>query len=162
MRLILPLLAVAAAAYATVSVVRTHPHREPSDPPAPPPVSQFKHTVAGDGLLEASTENIAIGTHLPGIVAKVFVQVGQQVQKDDPLFQIDDRHLTAELGVRKAALAAAEASVETAMTSQADARDQLKRAEVLSKTKVISPDELARREFATQTATARMTQATAE
>lgn len=161
-RILVPLLAVVAVAYAAVSVMRTHPHREPSDPPAPPPVSQFSHTVAGGGLLEASSENIAIGTHLPGVVARVFVQVGQQVKKGDPLFQIDDRHLTAELGVHKAALSATEAGVETAMTSLADARDQLKRAEALSKTKVISPDELARREFASQTATARMTQATAE
>ena len=63
-RLVIPLFAIAAVAYATVSVLRTHPHREASDPPAPPPVSHFPHTVAGVGLLEPSTENISIGTNL--------------------------------------------------------------------------------------------------
>src|SRR5439155_6589885 len=112
--LLLPLLAIPAVAYAAFSVARTHPRRVRSAPPVPPPVSRFERTVAGIGLIEANTENISIGTQLPGVVAKVFVAAGQQVKEGDPLFQLDDRHLAAELGVRQAALAAAEARVETA------------------------------------------------
>ena len=161
-RLLLPILAVGAVAYATVAVMRTHPRRETTDPPAPPPTSPFQSTVAGVGLIEASTENISIGAHLPGVVASVHVKVGQQVKAGDPLFQLDDRHLTAELEVRKAALATSEAKVETAVTGLADARDQFDRAKTLSTTKVISPDEFARRDFAVQTAEARLNEARAE
>ena len=161
-RLLIPILAVAAVAYAVFSVMRTHPHREKTDPPAPPPVSEFKQTVAGVGLLEGNTENVAIGAHLSGVVAKVFVSAGQQVKVDDPLFQLDDRHLAAELSVRQAALTAAEAKVETAVTSLADARDQFERAQTLRATKVISPDEFARRDFAVKTAEARHTETKAE
>jgi len=161
-RLLLPMLAIAGIAYATIAVMRTHPHRETSDPPAAPPTSPFQETVAGVGLIEASTENISIGAHLPGVVARVFVNVGQQVKASDPLFQLDDRHLIADLEVRKAALAASEAKVQTAATSLADARDQFDRAKSLSTTKVISPDEFARRDFAVQTAEARLNEARAE
>ena len=161
-RLLLPILAVAAIAYATIAVMRTHPQRETTDPPTRPPTSPYSETVAGVGLIEASTENISIGAHLPGVVARVFVKVGQQVKVGEPLFQLDDRHLTAELEVRKAALAASEAKVETAITSRADAGDQFDRAKTLSTTKVISPDEFARRDFAVQTAEARLNEARAE
>lgn len=161
-RLLLPILAVAAVAYATVSVMRTHPHREPSAPPAPPPVSPFRETVAGVGLIEASTENVSIGTDLPGVVARVFVKLGQQVRVGDPLFQIDDRHLAAELEMRKAALAASEAKIGTAATALADARDQFKRAQTLNNTKVISPDEFARRDFAVKGAESRLNETRAD
>ena len=62
--LTLPLVGLLAAAWATASVTRTHPRRTSTDPPAPPPVSSFADTVAATGLVEASTENISIGTPL--------------------------------------------------------------------------------------------------
>lgn len=161
-RFLMPLIAVAAVGYAVFSVARTHPVRSQTDPPAPPPVSGFQHTVAGVGLLEGNTENVAIGAHLPGVVAKVFVTAGQRVKAGDPLFQIDDRHLAAELNVREATLAAAKAKVETAVSSLADARDQLDRARALRANKVISPDEFARRDFAVKTAEARLNETKAE
>ena len=161
-RLLIPILAVAAVAYAVFSVARTHPHREQTDPPVPPPVSEFAQTVAGVGLLEGNTENVSIGAHLSGVVAKVFVSAGQQVKAGDPLFQLDDRHLAAELSVRHASRTAAEAKVETAATTLADARDQFERARTLRANKVISPDEFARRDFAVKTAEARLTEAKTE
>jgi RND family efflux transporter MFP subunit len=161
-RLVLPVLSVLALAYAAFAVFRTHPRTPRSDPPTAPPVSAFERTVAGVGLLEANTENIAIGTHLPGIVAKVFVQVSQRVNANDPLFQLDVRHLEAELAVRRAALTAAEAKVETAENSLADAKDQFDRAQALQKTRVISPDEFARRDFAVKIVSARLTETKAE
>ena len=161
-RVVLLIFAVLSVAYATFSVMRTHPRRVKSDPPAPPPVSKFERTVAGVGLIESSTENVAIGTQLPGVVAKVFVAAGKQVKAGEPLFQLDDRHLVAELGVRQAALTAAEAKVATAENALADAQDQYERAVALRKSKVSSTDEFARRDFARKSAEARLREVRAE
>src|SRR2546425_3069820 len=77
---ILPILAVVARTFGVISVVRSQPKREPTSPLSPPPGSSFEHSVAAVGLIEASTENIAIGSHLAGVVDKVFVTVGDAVK----------------------------------------------------------------------------------
>ncbi len=161
-RVALLIFAVLSVVYATFSVMRTHPRRVKSDPPVSPPVSRFERTLAGVGLIESSTENVAIGTQLPGVVAKVFVAAGGPVKAGDPLFQIDDRHLVAELEVRRAALTSAEAKVATAENALADAQDQYERAVVLRKSKVSSSDEFARRDFARKSAEARLRETRAE
>src|SRR5438034_7949796 len=107
----LPLLALALLAFAVYHVVRAQ-----QSPPPPPPVveparSPYARTVAAAGLVEAQTENIAVGTHLPGVVEEVFVKVGRQVKKGDPLFRLDDRHLRAELAYRQASRKAATAQL---------------------------------------------------
>src|SRR3977135_1207319 len=79
------------------------PKWERTNPPVQPPASTFAHTVAAVGLVETSTENIAIGAHLPGVVEKVFVTVGDSVRAGAPLFKIDDRHLRAQLAQAQAA-----------------------------------------------------------
>src|SRR5438093_12048160 len=106
-RVILPFVGLLAAVWGTFSVVRTQPRRERTDPPAPPPVSDFSKTVAAVGIVEASTENISVGTPLGGVVARVFVTAGQTVKEGEPLFELDTRHLRADPGVRKEALAVA-------------------------------------------------------
>ena len=70
------------------------------------------NTVAGAGMVEPETENISIGSPLPGIVVEVMVKVGQHVKAGDPLFRIDDRERKAELKVRQAMLADATAALE--------------------------------------------------
>ena len=101
-RFILPLIGILAAVWATYSVVRTQPRRAPTDPPAPPAVSDFTDTVAAVGLIEASTENISVGTPLAGVVTRVFVTAGQHVKTGDPIFELDTRQLRADLAVRRA------------------------------------------------------------
>jgi multidrug resistance efflux pump len=62
--------------------------------------------------VESRSENIAIGSALPGVVLEVYVpvdEVGKQVQAGDPLFRVDDRQLKARLAFQQANLAAAEA-----------------------------------------------------
>lgn len=161
-RRLLPLLALLAVTYAIFSVMRTHPRHTPSDPPTPPPVSPFHHRLAAAGLMESSSENVAIGTDTPGVVAKVFVAAGASVKAGDPLFQLDDRHLVAELGVRQAALSVAEARLATTQTALDDARDQYQRAEALRNSQVNSTDEFTRRDFARRSAESRLREAQAE
>ena len=155
-------LALLAAVYAGFSMLRNHTSPEHTEPPLKPPVSDFLRTVAAVGLVESSTENIAIGTPLAGIVEKVFVEVGQKVKAGEPLFQLDIRNLTAELDVRRAELAMAGAREHSAETALEDENDRLQRAERLTQGSVISTDELARRKFAVETAQRRLEETRAE
>src|SRR5713101_4566893 len=113
-RFILPMIGILAAVWAAYSVVRTQPRRAPTDPPAPPAVSDFKDTIAAVGLIEASTENIWVGTPLGGVVTRVFVTAGQSVKAGDPLFELDTRQLRAELAVRQQVVNVARARTQVA------------------------------------------------
>ncbi len=106
-RFLLPLIGLLAAGWAAYSIARTTPVRESTDPPSPPPSSDFHDTVAAVGMIEASTENIAIGTPVSGVAPKIFVHPGDMVREGDPLFELDTRQLRAELEVRKQARAVA-------------------------------------------------------
>jgi len=45
-------------------------------------------------------ENVRIAPPIAGLIAKMFVKVGDQVTEQDPLFQLDDRELRAQLLTR--------------------------------------------------------------
>jgi hypothetical protein len=128
-RWIIPLIAAFALTFGIISVLRSQPRREANTPPVQPPASAFEHNVAAVGLVETSTENIAIGSHLPGVVERVFVIVGDPVKAGAPLFKIDDRNLRAQLIQAEAAEQAAEARISVASASLDDLRLQLKFAE---------------------------------
>jgi len=147
-RFIMPLIGVLAAFGAAISIARTYPRRQTTDPPAPPPVSDYSSTVAAVGLVETSTENISIGTPLSGVVAKVFVTAGQMVRADDPLFEIDMRHLRADLKVNHQALAVARARVEVAEAHVDDLQRQLEFAERIEDKRAISAEEVSHRRSA--------------
>jgi HlyD family secretion protein len=153
-KFILPIVALLALTFGIESAVRSQPQRESTTPPSPPPESKFQHSVAAVGLIEASTENIAIGSHLSGVVDKVLVTVGDPVKAGDPLFKLDDRHLRAQLAQAQAAQQAAEARVSVAAAALDDVTRQLKFAESVSDPRAISEEEVTRRRSAVQTARA--------
>jgi HlyD family secretion protein len=161
-RLALPVLGVLAAILATVSVARTYPHRQATDPPAAPPATDFQNTVAAVGLVEASTENISVGTPLAGVAARVFVTAGETVKVGDPLFELDTRHLRAELEVRRQALAVARARVGVAEAQLGDLTRQLGFVEQVKDTRAVSADEITRRRSAVETASAALAEARAQ
>jgi multidrug resistance efflux pump len=111
---VLPLLAagmLGLAVYHVVSAAQSYPTQAP---PVEPPRAAFGRTVGGAGIVEAWTENIAIGTPLPGVVQEVYVpveKVGQTVKKGDPLFLVDNRQLQATLKYNEANLRAARAQL---------------------------------------------------
>src|SRR5207247_67212 len=161
-KFILPGIALAALTFGLISVVRSQPQRHPTTPPSPPPVSTYAHTVAAVGLVETSTENIAVGTPLADVVAEVLVTVGQAVKKGDPLFRLDDRQLRADLGARQAERRVAESQVKVNAAVLDDVTRQLNFAENLRDKSAISSEELARRRSAVETAQARLDEAKAQ
>jgi HlyD family secretion protein len=156
---ILPLIALAALTFGIVSIVRSQPKREPTVPPSPPPVSPYGHTVAAVGLVETSTENIAIGTPLADVVIEVLAIAGQSVKAGDPLFKLDDRHLRAERAARQADLQVAGSQVKVNAAVLDDVTHQLGFAERLPDKSAISSEELTQRRSAVETARARLDEA---
>src|SRR5262249_58545087 len=140
-RFILPVIALAALIFGIISVVRSQPRREATTPPSPPPVSSYVHTVAAVGLVEPSTENIAIGTEIAGVVTNIYVDVGSRVKTGDPLFSIDSRATRAELATRQAAVQVAEAAL-------AEAKYRLELGNRLTDQRVLSVEETKNHRFA--------------
>lgn len=177
MKKTLPVIALIALIYATVSVVNSRPKRVSLPPPAEPPKTSFAVSVAGVGLVEASSENISVSTPVSGLVTRVAVKVGDFVKAGAPLFSLDDRDLQAELTVRKAALEVArqklkrleesprpeeippaEARVREAESALGDAKVQLQLIESVTDKRAIRDEDLQRRRFAVQAAQARLEQ----
>jgi multidrug efflux pump subunit AcrA (membrane-fusion protein) len=108
-RYLLPAVAVAAFGFAVTQMSKAQQKPPPASPPVDPGRSPFGKQVAGAGIVEPESENISIGTHLPGVVQAVRVKVGDRVSPGALLFELDDRQLKAERDVRAAMLANAQA-----------------------------------------------------
>ena len=161
---VLPMLAVSGLVFAVV-VVRAGNRPVPtSQPVAQPAAAPFAAYIAGAGIVEARSENIAVGAPVSGVVTGVLVKVGDTVKAGQPLFKIDDRDLQAELMTRAAGVETARAAIAVAEASLADARNQFAMYEQMhqSDARAVSRDEFDRRRFAVATAEARLQQARAE
>jgi multidrug resistance efflux pump len=108
----LPIIAIALIAFSVKYLADAQERAPQLPPPIQPAENPFPNTVAGAGLVEPQTENISVGSSVPGVVVEVMVRVGQKVKSGEPLFRLDDRELQAELEVRRAMLADATASLE--------------------------------------------------
>lgn len=162
-RAIVVLLALAGIGYAiffTASAGRQAPP-EPA-PLSLPAETRFADTVAGSGLIEANTRNIAIGSFASGIVTAINVVEGQRVAAGAALFSLDPRLAEAELAIAQSAVTTTQARVAAAAADLADQEDQLQRSEKLKTGIVISEDRLMRSRFAVRTARARLEAARAE
>jgi HlyD family secretion protein len=110
-KLILPALALGLLVFAVIHVVKAQQPATKSKPPVEPPRAPFTNTVAGAGIVEARTENISIGSHLPGVVTEVLVRVGEKIDRGTALFRLDDRAMRSNLRVMQANLTAAKAEL---------------------------------------------------
>ena len=157
----LPFIAAFVAIVAAVAVFAMQPRRKTTSPPAPPPASEFQRTVAAVGLIESSSENIRIGSHLSGIVDEVLVRAGDDVATDAPLFRLETRHLRAALANANAALDVARTGVGVAEATLGDTKEQLDLVLAVRDKRAVSEDDVQRRRFAVTTAEARLAQARA-
>jgi multidrug resistance efflux pump len=112
------------------------------------------------------------------LVTKVYVKVGDRVRSGEPLFALDDRELVADLGVRRASLAAyqarlvklqqaprpeevppAEAKVAEAKAQLADAEVQVRLIESVTDRRAVREEDVKRRRLNLQAAQARLDEA---
>lgn len=160
-RYIIPGLAIVGAIFAVLFVRAGNKPVPASQPVAMPAQSPFDAYIAGAGIVEASTENIAIGTVVPGVVSEVHAGVGDHVRAGQPLFKIEDRDLQAQLVVRQAALEAARARLEVERAMLKDLENQLALYKDVD-ARAITREELDRRRFAVLTQQAKLASADAE
>lgn len=152
---LLPALALAGiilGIYVAIQGARTV---KPARPVSVPVQAPYKDFVAGAGIIEASTENIAIGTTVPGIVARIYVSVGSKVKAGAPLFTIDDRSQTAQIALLEAAIKVAEAQLT-------DAKDSLAFDEHLVASGAVTQEETTKRRHGVLIAEAQLGQARAQ
>jgi HlyD family secretion protein len=151
----LPLFAILGLLFA-ISMVRRGNQPTPVMPPvAEPAKAPFASFVAGAGIIEASTENIAVGTPVGGIVTAIHVKVDDQVKPGDVLFEIDDRDL-------QAMKLPAVAKVKEAEANLARAKTLLRLAESVPDKRAISAEELSNRRAAVSIDEAALAAAKAE
>ncbi|HEY5329312.1 MAG TPA: biotin/lipoyl-binding protein [Acidobacteriaceae bacterium] len=105
---LLALAGFAIAAWVIVQDNQAAPVVSVSGPAETPPFSSY---VEGIGITEASTGNIAIGTPVPGIVARIDVTWGQHVEAGARLFSIDDTDVKAQLLPAQATVTQAQADL---------------------------------------------------
>ncbi|MBL8842912.1 MAG: HlyD family efflux transporter periplasmic adaptor subunit [Planctomycetes bacterium] len=179
-KLVLPVLALAGAGFASWSVAVAH--RAVVVPPCvEPPRPAFALRVTGSGIVEARSRNVAIGSPSGRIALEVPVRAGDLVEAGDVLFRLDDRDLLAELMTARASVAAAqqrlarlaslpraeetpvlEARLAAAAAKEADARERLAVAQSVRDPRAISGEEVSRRGFAAVEAGARRAEADAD
>src|SRR5215469_5235929 len=93
----LPFLALLGVAAAVAMVAEGNRAPAATAPVFQPAEAPFSSYIFGPGIVEASTENISIGTPVSGIVTTIYVTWGEQVKPGAPLFKIDTRDLDAQL-----------------------------------------------------------------
>ncbi len=118
---------------------------EPPPPAEPPPVSPYPLTVAASGIIEAVHENVWIAPPVSGLVTKVHVAVEDRVRKDDPLFQLDDRELRAQLRTKTDSLPPAAARIAEQDIHLKNLQDQLRRLQAVKDRRAVSEDDVQRK-----------------
>lgn len=109
--ILIPLLAIVGIVFAAITVVKGSVPPPAMPPVIEPPRPPYDHFVAGSGLVEAASENIAVGAPVGALVTRVYVDVNDAIKPGDPLFSLDTRELDAQMKSRKAALEVAKSQL---------------------------------------------------
>lgn len=117
-----------------------------SQPITPPSISPFENFISGAGIIEAASENIGVGTNVSGTVVEIFVEKGDFVSKDQPLFTLDTRQAEATLQTRLAQLETSKKAFEQAQASLKRAQDLLSLITQVTDKRGVSKEELITRQ----------------
>ena len=137
-RFTLPALAIVGAMVAVWVVLYSNQPAPTAPPVTEPARAPFASYLAGGGIVEASTENIEVGTPVSGIVTAIYVRWDDHVNAGDALFKIDDRDLQAQLLPYIA-------RVKEAKANLAKARSELRLVQSVPDRRAISVEELVSR-----------------
>lgn len=132
-------LAVAGIGATAVMASRMSAPTPEMTPPIEPSPKPYAVCVAASGIIEALSENVAIGVPDAGLVTKVHVAVSDTVTAGQPLFTLDDRDLLAQLNVNLASARVAQATLRRL-------QDQLARLRGVNDPRAVSQDEVRTKE----------------
>jgi RND family efflux transporter MFP subunit len=159
-------IAMAALGFYLITVVNAKQEEKnlqsPGEPLVAPPDKPFASAVAATGLIEALSENVAIGSPVSNLITEVLVTVNSPVKKGQPLFRLDDRELRAEEMGRHADIEVAKAQVAVAAAQQSRVDLQLHRLDSLKGTGAVSNDVLETRQSDADVAASQVTAAKAQ
>lgn len=159
------ILAALAGVAGIVMISNTQAEREmpqSSDPPLPPAPKPYAQSVSATGILEALSENVAIGVPVPGLVTDVKTKVNQQVKKGDVLFLLDDRDLRSQELTSMAKLEVAKARIIVSEAQLAKLKSQLARLVSINDPRAVSMDDLENRKQDVAVAEAQLAAARAD
>lgn len=125
--------------------------RKPEAAPVPlamPAKTPFKESIGARGIVESRDENVHIAPAVAGRIDRVFVKVGDQVKKGEPLFQIDSRDSEAEVEMQEKQLGVLEAKVKQQDVIVADRSAQVGRSKNLLAKQAGSEDQAERDRYA--------------
>ncbi|MBL9215892.1 MAG: efflux RND transporter periplasmic adaptor subunit [Opitutaceae bacterium] len=131
--------AVLGVAAAAALVMRLNGQSPVADPAIPPAARPYAVGVAASGLVEALSDNVAIGVPQAGLVTQVHAKVWDQVAAGQPLFTLDGRERQAQLAVDEADAVVAEATLRRL-------RDQLARLRDVHDPRAVSAEEVRTKE----------------
>jgi len=145
-------LAVAGILAVTLLVFRLKKPQPAPTPLVEPSRAPYADSIGARGIVESENENVRIAPLLPGLIAEVYVKVGDRVTKGQPLFRQDTRDAEARVANQKAQVALLDAKVHEAEVTLADRQDSFQRIEKLGRKDVVSEDERLRKYYAVQSA----------
>src|SRR6202171_3802036 len=152
---LLPFLAIAGLGTAIFMVIQGNRTVSVVQPAVQSAQAPFTSSIFGPGIVEARSENIAIGTQVSGTVTAIYVKWGDKVKAGAPLFKVDTRDLEAQLlpanakvKEMEAQILPATAKVNEAEATTAKAENRLKVGEGLEPGVSISAEEMSNRAFA--------------
>lgn len=113
----LPILALSGAIFGLYTVFWTQ--KTVPTPPIlfPPSKSPYPYSIAGAGIIEASSENIAVASPFNEIIEEIYVVEGDIVAAGDPLFKLNTENFEAQAK-------AAQANVNAAAVDLLDKKTQ--------------------------------------
>ncbi|WP_243361012.1 efflux RND transporter periplasmic adaptor subunit [Fundidesulfovibrio terrae] len=158
---VLPVLALAGIVMAVVISLKSERARSQSQAVAQPAQAPFAAYIGGAGIVEANSNNIALGTSVGGVVAHVYVEAGDTVQAGQALFDIDGREALSEREVKRASLLKAKAALEEAKASLKDYQTQFAIVRDVKDRRAVSVDEVEKRRNAEALAKAKLESAKA-
>ncbi|MBJ7327116.1 MAG: biotin/lipoyl-binding protein [Chthoniobacterales bacterium] len=159
-------LTIAAALLGIVAMFLLVARLKKPDPVAPPLVepatAPYQAAIGARGIVESLGENVHISPLVSGVVEEVFVKVGDQVKKGDPLFRVDSRAARAAVASREAEIPVLTARLAEAEANLAEKQDLLERVTKLGSKNVASEEEVRRATFQHRAAAALQALAAAE
>ncbi len=159
------ILVACAGIYFMVYALRAQADNQPilgGDPPVMPPAKPYPQAVAATGILEALSENVAIGVPVPGLVTEVLIKVNDLVKKGQPLLKLDDRDLRAEQHSIQAQQEVSRAQIAVSEAQLAKLESQLARLNSVSDSRAVSQDEVENRKQDVAVSQAQLTAARAQ
>jgi RND family efflux transporter MFP subunit len=159
------ILAAIAGVFAILGITRLQAERQmppAGDPPLPPAEKPYAHSVSATGILEALSENVAIGVPQPGLVTDVKAKVNDPVKTGDVLFQLDDRDLRSQELSTQAKREVAQAKIIVSQAQLAKVRARFARFSSVTDERAVSRDDLENRKQDVAVAEAQLAAARAE